>query len=1128
MINQSKLNLLFDEYEKCFEDRWKNESFKWKAIKTFQDNWDINSSNFEEMFDKATKDTETLLTSTHSYPKKMICAFSRADQEYTRQMFIDLYDENQELSYRIQNFIDQSEIIKEKYDPGTWKNHFQNPATISVYLWLRFPDKYYIFKPTVYKSLAQKVDEVFVSGKGKTIDKVLACYEFYNRITDEIVKRQDICESVKRALQNNSMCYPDTYYKTLTSDFAFYAWVQTESEEYDVDSLMDILKNYKEIIPDEHDGSYELMYETINAYSTITDLSVLDYTDLDLIYLMAVITTRDSVENKKERVLSNAHLPDTEKQRLVVLIDKIWDNACSKKYSNNQLFIQKSKTSVFFGMFGTGFRSFSKNNPTDAWNKQMQEFIQMLIDIKDMTDDIEIYDRAEQVLKYPIKGMKAGSVSVILHCIKPFTFPIINGNEKMGDIFDELGITLKQKSLSETYIANCRSIKKFRDTHFSFKNYRVFDLVAREVNKTDDLFPSYSEYSDILSTNQWIEFLVEDKVDHPDAFKMLQCMYEMGGEASMLQLSERYGEKHEVYRNRGASLGVRAKKKYNIPDFYASDGKKYDFVVPFRGHEVFMGNKGNKQYSWVLRPELKEALDELLDEEELDEMLNNEQVQFDHNTILYGPPGTGKTYYTAIYAVAICEEIPVENVKTWDYSTVLEKYDELKKQDRIAFTTFHQSYGYEEFIEGIRPVINTEDEDINNVEYTIEPGVFKKFCEKAAFIVSKEEDDEWELNDNPVVWKVSLEGSGDNDTRRECMENNHIRIGWDEYGENYTKIQDYYSGGKKELNTFYNRMRVGDIVVSLYSSKEIDAIGIITGDPEWNTNYEYYKRVRKVDWIAKGLKENIVEINGGKILALSTVYKTQISIEDILNIVRRTQHKKSAPIEKKNYVFIIDEINRGNISKIFGELITLIEDTKRLGAKESMRLTLPYSGDSFGVPNNVYIIGTMNTADRSIALMDTALRRRFRFKEMMPEPEVLSGLIIKDGKFELNLERMLETINERVECLYDREHTIGHAFFTGFKNDLELSVDNLAKIFEKSVIPLLQDYFYEDYEKIRLVLGDNAKKEELQFITEIRNDSKVFRGNVTDIDYPEYRYKLNDEALKDIRSYIEIIEEIKE
>lgn len=349
---------------------------------------------------------------------------------------------------------------------------------------------------------------------------------------------------------------------------------------------------------------------------------------------------------------------------------------------------------------------------------------------------------------------------------------------------------------------------------------------------------------------------------------------------------------------------------------------------------------------------------------------------YDKNIILYGPPGTGKTYYTAIYAVAICDGKSI--VELSDYSTVIKRYNELKEERRIVFTTFHQSYGYEEFIEGIRPYIvsGSDGEYTGNIGYRVEPGIFRRFCDIA-----------------------------------------------------------------------------------------------------------------------------------------------QRHITDLAADISKTS---------QNYVFIIDEINRGNISKIFGELITLIEPSKRKDADEAVEAILPYSGKPFSIPGNIYILGTMNTADRSIAIMDTALRRRFKFIEMMPDISVIKDVKIEADGETLDVSKMLDIINKRIELLYDREHMIGHAFFTELIS--EPSIEKLASVFEKSVIPLLQEYFYEDYEKIQLILGDNGKTgqdKDLKFImdTEVAPES-IFAGNIDDIGLPERQYKFNHDALYNIQSYKKIAPEL--
>ena len=493
---------------------------------------------------------------------------------------------------------------------------------------------------------------------------------------------------------------------------------------------------------------------------------------------------------------------------------------------------------------------------------------------------------------------------------------------------------------------------------------------------------------------------------------------------------------------------------------------------------------------------------------------NTQNTDIAKNTILYGPPGTGKTYNTVMYAVAIIENKKLEEIKKENYTEVIDRYNKYKEDGLIEFTTFHQSYGYEEFIEGIKPVIHSDEEDETDIQYEVVPGLFKKFCDIAGKPILRKEKCDIGINESPTIWKISLEGSGENSTRTECMKNEHIRIGYDEYGREITNL---FKGaaGRHILNYFINDMSIGDIVMSCYDCNTVDAIGVVTGEYEWHDEYPEYKRLRKVNWIVKGIKENIIKINNGSRLSNPTVYKLRMDLSDVMEIIEKYS-KNTIEVEekKKNHVFIIDEINRGNISKIFGELITLIEPTKRIGQTEGQKVRLPYSQKLFGVPNNVYLIGTMNTADRSIATIDTALRRRFNFKEMLPDAEVLDGIYVED----VSIKDIFIKMNKRITVLFDREHTLGHAYFLPLKG--APTIETLANIFENSIIPLLQEYFYEDYEKIRMVLGDNQKdSEDKQFITIEENDYNDLFGD-TDYDFEEMStYKINSFALTNIEAY---------
>ncbi|MSS62519.1 AAA family ATPase [Velocimicrobium porci] len=495
--------------------------------------------------------------------------------------------------------------------------------------------------------------------------------------------------------------------------------------------------------------------------------------------------------------------------------------------------------------------------------------------------------------------------------------------------------------------------------------------------------------------------------------------------------------------------------------------------------------------------------------------LGERELYPEKNYILYGPPGTGKTYETVYFAVAIIENKTLSDIKNESFDSVMERYQSYKKKGQIGFTTFHQSYGYEEFIEGIRPVVDEEDPIEKELPFKVEKGIFQKFCEQAELstVIS---DGEYEIRENPTIWKVSLCKAGENDIRTECMEHGHIRIGWDEYGEDIDKVKEYTYGGSNVLNSFINKMQIGDIVMSCYKERIVDAIGIVTGEYEWVDFYEQYKRQRKVKWLIKGIREDIYELNDRKCMTLSTVYRlNHMNAADILKIVERNKTKQ----ETKKYVFVIDEINRGNISKIFGELITLLEPEKRLGKKEGLKTRLPYSGRLFGVPENVYVVGTMNTADRSIALMDTALRRRFHFLERLPDCSLLQDVVVEG----VEIDKLLEVINKRIAVLYDREHTIGHSYFMVLKQKGKCSIETLKRIFRFTILPLLQEYFYDDYEKIRLVLGDNGKLKNEQMIWAEEVEQTLFKGeNDLETDDLIY-YQVNEKAFDMIEAYKKII-----
>lgn len=426
------------------------------------------------------------------------------------------------------------------------------------------------------------------------------------------------------------------------------------------------------------------------------------------------------------------------------------------------------------------------------------------------------------------------------------------------------------------------------------------------------------------------------------------------------------------------------------------------------------------------------------------------------NQILYGPPGTGKTYHTIDKALEILFAWKEIDFIPQERDEKKKKFDEFVKQGQIGFVTFHQNYGYEDFVEGIRPRLSGENDESQiseKMEYEIKDGIFKSMCKEASKNYEKSQKDSSE-----VKQEIEL----------------------DDLLEQYaTYIEDELKEGKEpklEFKEWTSKMKIqgvhrlqnGDFSSIMIGTNKDSGVMQRLTQKVIKRDYEKFKSGEIKDWNDIKPSYESKSHRHGNAGYYFTLYESIAEFEK--------EHYKPSTIPTlestldnrlKPYILIIDEINRGNISKILGELITLLEPSKRKGESEALEVKLPYSQEPFSVPNNLYIIGTMNTADRSIALLDTALRRRFEFIEMMPNSSRLSTDC--DG---VDLQRLLESINNRIEFLLDRERTIGHAFLIDVKN-----LSDLKAVFKNKILPLLQEYFYDDYAKINAVLNNNGMLE---------------------------------------------------
>ena len=432
----------------------------------------------------------------------------------------------------------------------------------------------------------------------------------------------------------------------------------------------------------------------------------------------------------------------------------------------------------------------------------------------------------------------------------------------------------------------------------------------------------------------------------------------------------------------------------------------------------------------------KEVLDQLKTITITDEPMKNtdKTPAIPLNQILFGAPGTGKTYHTKKMAVEI-----INGKKERTREEINEEYEKLIEAGQIVFTTFHQSLSYEDFIEGIKP--ETID---GNVTYEVKEGIFKQLCSRA--IEQKPKNSDIEIYDFDKGWNDLIAEVEQNLLSDSML---LLPILTQDKGVYVTEITD---NGNLKIKPKNSQLDI-DYIVSYNRTKKLQE-----AFPDLS--------------VVKNIDKEFRSVIGG---SNSSAYW---AVLNYINNKIKENNKEIDFEETKNHVLIIDEINRGNVSAIFGELITLLEEDKRKGNPEHTEVKLPYSGKEFSVPNNVYIIGTMNTADRSVEALDTALRRRFSFMEMQPNPEILSEVENVD------LKELLKTINKRIEVLIDKDHQIGHSYFIGIQN-----IVDLQRTFKDKIIPLLEEYFYGDFGKIGLVLGG-------KFIESVENKT-AFPKNFT-------------------------------
>lgn len=437
---------------------------------------------------------------------------------------------------------------------------------------------------------------------------------------------------------------------------------------------------------------------------------------------------------------------------------------------------------------------------------------------------------------------------------------------------------------------------------------------------------------------------------------------------------------------------------------------------------------------------------------------------FPLNQILYGPPGTGKTYHTINKALEIINEKDEIKLDWENREKVKTQFDKRVKEGRIVFTTFHQSMSYEDFIEGIKPIEPQNEGE--NMTYKVVDGIFKRLSIDASFAIAQQKKSEniveiidFSTQYEDYIGKIDERLLQGEKIKIKTKSNAVIFI--DSISPNRNITVRHVEGTRTYIVSKDRLTKIHQAFSQLDDVNNIDAQfrGVIGGSNA-SAYWAILNDIRNTPFDAKKSESFKVYTQDEKKEVVASMSKSDFEYKNV---------EKPPP-----FVLIIDEINRGNVSQIFGELITLIEEDKRLGKDEALTVTLPYSKEKFGVPSNVYIIGTMNTADRSVEALDTALRRRFSFVEMPPQYDLPKLNYVIAGH---RAGDILETINIRIEKLLNKDNLIGHSYF--FKKNSEKHLEEIEFSFYKNIIPLLQEYFFGDYGKIGLVLGNGfiRKKE---------------------------------------------------
>lgn len=894
---ENPMRSIIEDYKKHIsQTELKDEIYKWELVNEYRGRPNTDAEDFYQ-------EVKDIKFSNLMYHLGITVLYQLAEDkpEELRQLFIHLYDENKNLTERVKSF--NKDTFKIYRNSGETKQHHQDERSVATYLTFHNPDKYTFYKYSFYNKYC-----AFLGIKEATKNEK---YTHYLSLIDELIEKHiktdtELIEQVKSFIPD---FYDGTNHKLLAQDILFQMLDRKPEANYWI-----------------FQGSPKLFdFETALKEELLTDWNVVSHKDKikrgDKVilwftgdksgcYALAEITSEPHIKDDS----SDDHLWKEENKNELKVGIRIIHNLVDEPILKERIDSFEKLQNLKVGHQGTNFSA----------TKEEYQTILNLIEVKGIFQETKtkfdpfVFNNFIQFLRKIHSELN----------LPP------NDDRIVYTVLDnKLNFIIGQRYCFNLYLNNSKGIYGVISKDKLLESSELYDGTPPQ--------PYYSYYTEFdPSTDEW-DSIIE-------------------------------GIKDEL--NRTAKSGYR---KYNNSDF-----EKYVFQLS-------------------------------------GETNTNDNMNLSLNTILYGPPGTGKTY-------------TLKN-KYMDFFTSPE--NSITKEDFLKDIIQNSSW-WQVIALAVLELGKTKVTDIHNHEYvqikanlsnstTVRPTIWSQLqshtieeCEHVGlklrtppFIFNKTEDSEWEILINEVK-------------------------------EQSPEILELTS----KIDNFEN-----------IPHKKIERFEFIT----FHQSYAYE------DFI-EGIKPELSEGDVAYTIEEGVFQK----------LCNRARNDLS-----NNYALFIDEINRGNISSIFGELITLIEDDKREGEQNEIKATLPYSKKRFSVPNNLYIIGTMNTADRSVEALDTALRRRFSFIEMNPEPAKLNS-----AEFEckgIDLEALLTAINGRIEKLLDKDYCIGHSYFMTIKNHQE-PLEEIKFIFQNKVLPLLQEYFYGDWGKIRLIIGKEfveIKRNTIQFLS---------------------------------------------